>query len=291
MILFIYNKYIHFPWCICYISPIAKTGVSGNLRVNRDIGQSMANYLIYSAIGLLCLLSLLWVGPFLVPDKKWDSRPKVEGDLVTFNLHKAGHPGHFSFLEKIGIAAKVNVLALFFGERARRTNKEWETFYDRTHIGEAAPEINLTTTTGEKFRLKDLRGTNVAIMFVAMTCPPARLEIKKWEELVTKFASSDVHFILIYSREQHPGEAGYRGYHHTISDEDRATYADELAETTSLDIAIDPVSEVTLNEYGIVPNGAFVVDRKGRIVFKTPWADAKKISVVLENLTALQANS
>ena len=65
-------------------------------------------------------------------------------------------------------------------------------------------------------------------------------------------------------------------------------YAKMLSEITAVPVAVDPIDEPTLKDYGVVPNAAFVVDRGGFIVFKSQWADAKKIQQVVQQLLALE---
>ena len=53
---------------------------------------------------------------------------------------------------------------------------------------------------------------------------------------------------------------------------------------TAVPVVVDPIDEPTLKDYGVVPNAAFVVDREGFVVFKSQWADIRKIEQVVEQL-------
>ena len=68
-------------------------------------------------------------------------------------------------------------------------------------------------------------------------------------------------------------------------------YARMLSEITDVPIAVDPIDERTLKDYGIVPNAAFVVDRDGYIVFKSQWADVHKITQVVDQILGAEALS
>jgi hypothetical protein len=61
-------------------------------------------------------------------------------------------------------------------------------------------------------------------------------------------------------------------------------HARMLSEITAVPVAVDPIDERTLKDYGMVPNAAFIIDREGFLVFKSQWADIRKIDQVLQQL-------
>ena len=61
-------------------------------------------------------------------------------------------------------------------------------------------------------------------------------------------------------------------------------HARKLSEITAVPVAVDPIDERTLKDYGMVPNAAFIIDREGFLVFKSQWADIRKIDQVLQQL-------
>ena len=93
---------------------------------------------------------------------------------------------------------------------------------------------------------------------------------------------------FIYSRERHAGERGYPELKETTTTSERMAYAKMLSEITAVPVAVDPIDERTLKDYGMVPNAAFVVDREGFIVFKSQWADIRKIEQVVQELLAAE---
>lgn len=153
-------------------------------------------------------------------------------------------------------------------------------------IGQPAPDFELPSVNGEKIKLSDLRGRPVAFMFVALTCPPAIMQVKRWTDLQKKYNRDEATLFVIYSRERHPREPGYRQYRHTRTDAEKTANAQTLAQQTSLPVLIDGVDEKVLRLYGKVPNAAFVVDSVGRLAFYSTWADASKVEVVLDLLLA-----
>ena len=66
-------------------------------------------------------------------------------------------------------------------------------------------------------------------------------------------------------------------------------YARMLDELTTLPIAVDDIEETTLRLYGEVPNATYVIDRQGTIVFRSTWADSRKVEKVLDALLEFQS--
>ena len=228
---------------------------------------------------------------YMMGDNPWDSTPKLMNGRTVFAEHYSMHPGHYSFSEKLGIATKIDVMKLvrMDPEKRRKGFAEFSTIRSQSLVGTLAPDFELETTNGESIRLSDKRGRIAVFMFVAMTCPPARTQVDLWTALDERYDSEQVDMFFVYSRERHPGERGYPDFKQTSSTEERMAYARMMSEITDVPIAVDPIDERTLKDYGIVPNAAFVVDRNGYIVFKAQWADVHKIEQVLDQLLAAEA--
>jgi len=174
-------------------------------------------------------------------------------------------------------------------EKRKKGFAEFSTIRTQSPIGTLAPDFELETTDGESIRLSDKRGRIAVFMFVAMTCPPAVTQVDLWSVLQEKYDPEQVDMFFVYSRERHPGERGYPQFNLTTTNEERMVYAKMMSEITDVPVAVDPIDERTLKDYGIVPNAAFVVDREGYIVFKSQWADVHKIEQVIRQLLAAEA--
>lgn len=246
--------------------------------------------------GIVALLLTLTFGQdliymsrqYMMTDTPWSSAPKeLEGRLL-FNEHYSMHPGHYSFVEKLGIANKVDVMKMVMmdPEKRKKGFAEFSTIKTQSPIGALAPDFELQTTRGEMIRLSDKRGRIAVFMFVAMTCPPARTQVDLWARLHKKYPEKEVDIFFVYSRERHAGERGYPDFKDTTSTGERMVHAKMMSEITDVTIAVDPIDERTLKDYGIVPNAAFVVDREGYIVFKSQWADIYKVERVVDQLRA-----
>ena len=223
---------------------------------------------------------------YMAGDVPWSSTPRELNGRMVFEEHYSLHPGHYTFTEKLGIATKVDVKKMFGKSPAERKKafSEFSTIRTKSPVGVLAPDFELKTTAGETVRLSDKRGRIAVFMFVAMTCPPARTQVDLWKELYEKYDVNDVDIFFIYSRERHAGERGYPGLKETTTTSDRMAYAKMLSEITAVPVAVDPIDERTLKDYGMVPNAAFVVDREGFVVFKSQWADIRKIEQIVQRL-------
>ncbi len=230
---------------------------------------------------------------YMMGDTPWDSTPKQMNGRTVFEEHYSMHPGHYSFSEKLGIATKVDVMKLvrMDPEKRKKGFAEFSTIRTQSPVGSLAPDFVLETTDGESIRLSDKRGRIAVFMFVAMTCPPARTQVDLWTALHEQYDPDVVDMFFVYSRERHPGERGFPDFKQTTTTEERMAYARMMSEITDVPIAVDPIDERTLKDYGIVPNAAFVVDREGYIVFKSQWADVHKITQVVDQILAAEALS
>jgi hypothetical protein len=230
---------------------------------------------------------------YMMGDPAWDSTPKQMNGRTVFEEHYSMHPGHYSFSEKLGIATKVDVMKLvrMDPEKRKKGFAEFSTIRTQSPVGSLAPDFELETTDGETIRLSDKRGRIAVFMFVAMTCPPARTQVDLWTALHEQYDPEVVDMFFVYSRERHPGERGFPEFKQTTTTEERMAYARMMSEMTDVPIAVDPIDERTLKDYGIVPNAAFVVDREGYIVFKSQWADVHKITQVVDQILGAEALS
>ncbi|MDP6138007.1 MAG: redoxin domain-containing protein [Arenicellales bacterium] len=228
---------------------------------------------------------------YMMGDTLWNPTPRQVNGRTVFDEHYSMHPGHYSFSEKLNIATQIDVMKLvrMDPEERKKGLAEFSTIRTQSPVGTLAPDFKLKTIDGKSIRLSDKRGRIAVFMFVAMTCPPARTQVDLWTELHEQYDPAEVDMFFVYSRERHPGERGFPDFRQTTTTEERMTYATMMSEITDVPIAVDPIDESTLKDYGIVPNAAFVVDRNGYIVFKSQWADVHKIRQVIEQLRAAEA--
>jgi thiol-disulfide isomerase/thioredoxin len=222
---------------------------------------------------------------WLLAEPDWDPTPRLVGETLVFEEHLSVRPASIYTPEvNAQMAAKIDESRFILEGRKRREIVSLLGFGSGVSVGAAAPRFELSRTDGSRFDLADLRGRIAVFMFAAMTCPPAREQVPRWEALQEKYDRSDVELFLIYSRERHPHEPGYPEFRYAETDAEKMTYARMLADLTALPVVVDSIEETVLQLYGDVPNAAFVVDRNGTVVFRSTWADSRKIEAVLDAL-------
>lgn len=89
-------------------------------------------------------------------------------------------------------------------------------------------------------------------------------------------------FITVYVREPHPGE----NYSSHASWEQKVQYARDCREQDGIEtkLLVDSLDGKVHLSYGSMPNMIYIVDRHGKIAYKSMWTDHGEISAVLENL-------
>lgn len=221
---------------------------------------------------------------FLEPERKWDAQPREEDGNISFKPHIELHPHHYSATEEERMLEQISLLRMSYDPRHLSVVPALFSQPLRNSVGTQAYEFSLLNTNGDVVQLSQFSGRVVALMFVAMTCPPARAQIPRWDRLREQYSNDDVVFLLVYSRERHPGEPGFENFHHTRSNKEKRANAAQLASQTVLPVLVDDIDETVLDHYSGLPNPAYVIDRQGRIVFHSTWADAGKVKVVIDYL-------
>lgn len=189
-----------------------------------------------------------------------------------------------SWADYLAAVRKVSLWRMLTDPMHREEYPWFRRFRRLNDVGSPAPDFTLRTVDGGTLRLSDLRGRIAVFMFAAMTCPPARAQLPLWNQLHAQYADRGVALFVVYSRERHPGEPGYRRFRHARTDAEKLANARLFADMAEMPVAVDGVDEAVLASYAKVPNAAFVVNRDGVLVFKSTWADAEAIRGVLDRL-------
>ena len=108
------------------------------------------------------------------------------------------------------------------------------------------------------------------------------------ERVYQDYRGKGFEFFLIYTREAHPGETvpAHRSFEEKFANARRAR--DE--EKKTMPILVDTLDGVVHQAYGASDSRNStcprlqIIDKEGRIVFKSSWADAKELRYALEEL-------
>jgi peroxiredoxin len=153
--------------------------------------------------------------------------------------------------------------------------------------GEKAPDFELRTLDGGKVRLDELRQKgNVVLTFGSATCPMTAASAGALQALYKKFAGQDVEFLFVYVREAHPGER--LPAHRSLAEKVKAAELFREQEEITFPILIDELSGKVHRRYGSLPNPTYIVDRSGRIAFRSLSTRPEAVREALEELIERQ---
>ncbi len=166
-------------------------------------------------------------------------------------------------------------------------NKWYKEFLKHLPLGSKAPDFSCIDVDGRKVSLAQFREKSFVVLeFGCMTCAPAVTQSTTYKSslsnMIPKFSSHGVEFLMVYTRETHPGEniKSHRKFEEKI---EHARLFKEL-EKVQLRLLVDSLDGKIHRKYGMLPNMVYIVNKESRIVYKASWTDAKEIESVLENL-------
>lgn len=153
--------------------------------------------------------------------------------------------------------------------------------------GDRAPGFEGRTLDGGKFRLSDFEGEkNVVLTFGSATCPFTAASIGGLNDLYDDYADRDVEFLFVYVREAHPGEK--LGRHQTSDDKRAAAEQFATEEKVGMPIIVDELNGKIHRKYGSLPNPTYIIDKSGRVAFRSLWTRASVLEDALDELLKRQ---
>ncbi|HEX8926624.1 MAG TPA: deiodinase-like protein, partial [Terriglobales bacterium] len=153
--------------------------------------------------------------------------------------------------------------------------------------GDSAPDFELRSLDGEKIRLSDFEHEkNVVLTFGSATCPQTAASISGLNDLEEDFNGEDVQFLFVYVREAHPGNR--IPAHQSREDKVRAAEMFRDEEDVEFPILVDDLNGRTHRQYGSLPNPTFIIDKSGRIAFRSLASNTDRIEEALHELLETQ---
>ncbi len=153
--------------------------------------------------------------------------------------------------------------------------------------GDRAPDFEGRTLEGDRVRLSDYEGEkNVVLTFGSATCPFTAGSIRGINELFEEYNDENTQFLFVYVREAHPGER--LGPHRSMKDKIRAaeTFRDE--DEVDIPIIVDDTDGGIHKKYGKLPNPTYIIDKSGRVAFRSLWTRPGSVEDALEELLRVQ---
>jgi peroxiredoxin len=153
--------------------------------------------------------------------------------------------------------------------------------------GDPAPDFTGTTLAGEKIRLSSFQGhRNVLLVFGSATCPLTAGSIQGISGLYEKLNPDQVEVLFVYVREAHPGER--IPAHHSQSDKAHAARLLCEEEDMEMTVVVDDVKGSIHHKYSSQPNPSFLIDKSGRIAFRSRRANPQALGAAIEELVERQ---
>ena len=181
---------------------------------------------------------------------------------------------------------QVSIWRMNFDKLMRQTIRELRTYSEGGGMDPHTHDFTLPVAQdGSTYSLRRNDGKVRAFMFGSISNPPSRVQLERWSQLKQKYEREDVQLFVIYGRELHPGDSKtFKSYPMPKSEYEKMAYAQEYAQLGKLPVLVDGLNNATFEAYGKAPNGAFLVDKDGNLVFRSTWADSRKMEHMIDTL-------
>lgn len=216
----------------------------------------------------------------------WDPSWYTTDSALIFHDDLDYYLNAYSQTEIKGMRKQVSIWRMNFDKLMRQTIREIRAYSEGHGMEPRTHDFDLPTAQeAGRYSLRANDGKIRAFMFGSISNPPARIQIDRWSRLVQKYRNEEVQLFVIYARELHPADRkSYRMYPDPKSEYEKAAYAKEFAQLGTMPVLIDGLDDAVFTAYGKAPNGAYLIDKDGRLVFRSTWADARKMEHMIDTL-------
>lgn len=239
---------------------------------------------------LLFLLTLLAL-PLSAQVQNWDPEPYRGPGGIRFNDDLDFYLNGYTKPEIQAMRKQVSMWRMNFDKMIKATVRDIQAYSEGANVPAHPYDFTLPEVhDGKPYHLGGHGGKLRAFMFGSITNPPARAQLPFWDALLQKYDTAKVELFVIYGKELHPADKKrYKAYPVPRTMEQKRKYAAEFAALTKLPVLVDGLDNNVLNTYGRVPNGAYVIDEGGRMIFRGTWADSRKIEQILDTVLKWEA--
>lgn len=146
-------------------------------------------------------------------------------------------------------------------------------------VGDSLVNAELFNLEGKPVELESFRGKPIVLEMGSYTCPMYNNDVATMNSLAREYP--DVHFLVMYIREAHPGE---RVKAHSCF-EDKLALAKLIKEDEpNRSVLVDTIAGVAHKAYGALPNSVHVFDEKGVVVYRSDWSNVEVVEKVLASM-------
>jgi glutathione peroxidase-family protein len=155
------------------------------------------------------------------------------------------------------------------------------------HPGDRAPSFEARSLEGDRISLSDFEGKqNVVLTFGSATCPMTVGSVRALNNLYDEYNGEDVQFLFVYVREAHPGND--LPAHESMDDKIAAAELLREEEDVEMPILVDDLKGTIHKRYGKWPNATYIIDKSGRVAFRSLWSRPRQIEAALDELLERQ---
>jgi hypothetical protein len=234
---------------------------------------------------LLCTLVLFFTFKGNAQLNNWDPSWYPTDSALVFHDDLDYYLNAYSKKEIATMRKQVSMWRMNFDRMMRQTIRDIRAYSEGHGMEPRAHDFTLPLVDGATYQLGANNGKIRAFMFVSLTSPPARVQMERWSRLVQKYAKEDVQLLAIYGRELHPADRKkFKQYPPPRNMEQKTNYASEFATLGRVPVLVDGMDDGVFDLYGRAPNGAYLIDKDGALVFRGTWADARKMEHMIDTL-------
>jgi len=150
--------------------------------------------------------------------------------------------------------------------------------FEGPKAGESYIDFEAKTLDGKTVRLSNFLDKTIVLDTGSITCP-IYANTKEPMNLLKK-QYPNIHFLLLYVREAHPGSRTKQAIN----------FADKMsnANTTSKlynekrEVLVDTIDGVAHKQYGSMPNMTYVISKDGMVKFRANWTNIDALRKVLK---------
>ena len=146
--------------------------------------------------------------------------------------------------------------------------------------GEAYVDFQASTLEGKMVSLSDYLDKPVVLDTGSITCPMYANTTKAMNAL--QDAYPEVHFLLLYIREAHPGKR--TGALKSMQEKIENAYATDRLYGEKREVLVDDLEGTAHKLYGSMPNMTYVISKSGIVKFRANWTDIAALQKVLETI-------